>query len=142
MMNNILAWQGLRTGPGILILRSTGEVEYLNSRAHAFIRQLHASPDLGVCEHLPPVVMRVAESIQTLAMSDRAKAWERLEISTVAGAQDSVLIRGFGLPSGEEKEPIRVLLLLETRIRHARFDHRSQRIYRVSTGAIRQGSGS
>jgi DNA-binding CsgD family transcriptional regulator len=114
MMNNILAWQGLRTGPGILILRSTGEVEYLNSRAHAFIRQLHASPDLGVCEHLPPVVMRVAESIQTLAMSDRAKAWERLEISTVAGAQDSVLIRGFGLPSGEEKEPIRVLLLLET----------------------------
>jgi DNA-binding CsgD family transcriptional regulator len=111
-MNRLRAWHDPRTGPGILILSSTGECEYLNSTACGLIRRL-TSPALCASEHLPAGVMRVAESIQTLAMNDPAKDWERLEIREVAGAQDPVLIRGFGLPSGQEKTRVRVLLLFE-----------------------------
>jgi DNA-binding CsgD family transcriptional regulator len=112
-MNNLSVWQDHRTGPGILILSSTGDIEYLNAAAYALIQQRLHSVDNGGSERLPSAVMRVAESIQTLAMSDGDKDWERLEISEVAGSQNFVLIRGFGLPSGKAGTRIRVLLLLE-----------------------------
>jgi DNA-binding CsgD family transcriptional regulator len=112
-MNRLRACHAPRTGPGILILGSTGKCEYLNSTACALIRSLHTAPDRCASEPLPSAMMRVAENVQTLAMSDRAKDWERLEIREVAGLQDPVLIRGFGLPSGKDMTQIRVLLLLE-----------------------------
>jgi DNA-binding CsgD family transcriptional regulator len=119
-MNNFSVWQDHRTGPGILILSSTGDIEYLNATAHALIQERLRPMDNGGSDHLPPAVMRVAGSIQTLAMSDGEKDWERLEISEVAGSQDLVLIRGFGLPSGKAGTRIRVLLLLEAIDRYAR----------------------
>ena len=112
-MNNVRVWQDRRTGPGILLLSSTGDIEYLNARADALIHQRLRSMGHGTSERLPLAVMRVARSIQILAMSDGDTDWERLEISEVAGSQDFLLIRGFGLPSGKEGNRIRVLLLLE-----------------------------
>ena len=112
-MNNLSAWLDHRMGPGVLILSSTGDIEYLNARACAVIQQRLHLANHGGAERLPAAVMRIAGNIQTLALSNGEKDWERLEISEVAGSDDCVLIRGFGLPSGKAGGRIRVLLLLE-----------------------------
>ena len=112
-MNNLSVWLDRRTGPGVLILSSTGDIEYLNARACALMQQRLHSADRGASERLPAAVMRIAGNIQTLALSDGEKDWERLEINEVAGSGDCVLIRGFGLPSGKAGSRVRVLLLFE-----------------------------
>jgi len=112
-MNDVSVWLDHRRGPGVLILSSTGDIEYLNARAYALIQ--HRLPPEGHSHSngLPAAVMRIAANIQTLALSDGEKDWERLEISEMAGSGDCVLIRGFGLPSGKAGSRVRVLLVLE-----------------------------
>ncbi|WP_447979472.1 response regulator transcription factor [Candidatus Nitrospira bockiana] len=105
-----------RSGPGILILTASGQLQYMNRRSWELLKALNDCQTVAAAGGLlPAAVPEICAEIQRLEQNRLdSKDWEQIEIRRLAGTERApVLLRGFGLPAHQGGHS-RVLIIMET----------------------------
>lgn len=106
----------LREGPGVLILTTGGQLQYINRRSWDLLRLINESTSTQASSGLLPIeATDICRQIHRLRRAESStKEWEQIEIRRLAGGPEHpVLLRGFGLP-GQDGDCARVLIMMET----------------------------
>jgi DNA-binding CsgD family transcriptional regulator len=105
----------LRGGPGILILSGESKLLHMNRRGWELIREINESQLVKAGGLLPSAISQVCSEIHDLLKIQQGpKDWEQVEVRRLAGgATCPVLLRGFGLPGGNNAKQSRVLIIME-----------------------------
>ncbi len=106
-------------GPGIMILSSSLQLLHTNRRADVLLGDLDSpTPEtrkaIGRSSSLPPLLVRLADKILS-ALRQRYESVDtrRCEINyVVANSVKQVMIRGIGLPSGDQFESAHVVFVM------------------------------
>ena len=109
-----------RAGPGIVVLAAPMRVLHINQHAWELIRHItHVKDGSGDSRHamgpLPISIRQIgAEIFHVLRDRNHAKDWEQFEIKRMLNATNqTVLVRGFGMPDRSGRGHSRVVLLVE-----------------------------
>lgn len=124
----------LREGPGVMILTTGGQLQYINRRSWDLIRQINESTSNYASKGLLPTeVTEICQQVHHLRRAEsNSKDWEQVEIRRMAGRHDQpVLLRGFGLP-GKEGEYPRVLIMMETVSRRETSTHHAKERFQLT----------
>jgi DNA-binding CsgD family transcriptional regulator len=123
----------LREGPGVMILTTGGQLEYINRRSWDLIRLINESTSIYASNGLlPTAVTEICHQIHHLRAESHSKDWEQIEIRRMAGSPaQPVLMRGFGLP-GQDEEYARVLIMMETVARRETSTHHAKERFQLT----------
>ena len=118
----------LREGPGVMILTTGGQLQYINRRSWDLLRLINESTATYAAGGLLPAeVTEICRQIHHLrGAQSNVKDWEQVEIRRMAGGPEQpVLLRGFGLP-GQDGDQARVLIMMETVARRETSTHHAK----------------
>jgi DNA-binding NarL/FixJ family response regulator len=124
----------LREGPGVMILTTGGQLQYINRRSWDLIRLINESTSIYASNGLlPSEITEICRQVQHLRGAEsNSKDWEQVEIRRMAGSHDQpVLLRGFGLP-GQDGEYARVLIMMETVARRETSTHHAKERFQLT----------
>jgi DNA-binding CsgD family transcriptional regulator len=124
----------LREGPGVMILTTGGQLQYINRRSWDLIRLINESTSIYASNGLLPTeVTEICRQVQHLRGAEsNSNDWEQVEIRRMAGSHDQpVLLRGFGLP-GQDGEYARVLIMMETVARRETSTHHAKERFQLT----------
>jgi DNA-binding CsgD family transcriptional regulator len=125
---------GLREGPGVMILNTGGQLQYINRRSWDLLRLINeATSTYASGGLLPAEVMEICREMQHLhGIGSPIKEWEQVEIRRMAGAPEQpVLLRGFGLP-GQDGDCARVLIMMETVAKRVPSTHHAKERFQLT----------
>ena len=124
----------LRGGPGVMILTTDGQLQYINRRSWDLIRLINESTSIYASNGLLPTeVTEICGQIHHLRRAEsNIKDWEQIEVRRMAGGPEQpVLLRGFGLP-GQDGEYARVLIMMETVARRETSTHHAKERFQLT----------
>lgn len=124
----------LREGPGILILTTSGHLQYINRRSWDLLRLINESTSLHASSGLlPTAVTDICRHIHNLGRAEsHIKEWDQIEVRRMAGGPEQpVLLRGFGLP-GQDGDYARVLIMMETVARRETSTHHAKERFQLT----------
>jgi len=131
-----------QSGPGILVLSRSLQLQYVNRRALELIRNIgQAITDSGLII-LPTPLLDLRDQIQeSLDARIEANIWEPFEMSRVVSHRGQrLLLRGFGHPNEVANRDSRIIIVFEE-IGSAEHD-RNQQIRARMTGPELQPAGA
>lgn len=123
----------LREGPGVMILTTGGQPQYINRRSWNLLRLMNgATSTYASSGLLPAEVTEICRQIHHLRRAESNKDWEQVEIRRLAGGlEQPVLLRGFGLP-GQDGEYARVLIMMETVAKRETSTHHAKERFQLT----------
>jgi DNA-binding CsgD family transcriptional regulator len=103
------------TGPGILILSTTGRLLYKDRRAWELCTQLKQREDGNAPAALPDVIVDMCTHItKLLQVWTQVKDWEEYRVKRFIGeSEKGVLLSGLGIPDRYGLQDARILITLE-----------------------------
>jgi DNA-binding CsgD family transcriptional regulator len=106
----------LRGGPGIVLLSIDTHLLHINRKGWELIKQINEAQSIKAGGLMPTAITQIcAEVHKTLQTQLGSKDWEQLEVRRIAGSvKYPVLLRGFGLPGGNNNKNSRVLIIMES----------------------------
>jgi len=101
-----------RTGHGIIMVTTGGQVLLMDNRAAEFCQQMQVDGD-DQTETLPtPIVKIVKEIAELLEFRTHSKDWENFQVKRVIeGQAGSIFVAGIGLPANVGHDTIPTILL-------------------------------
>lgn len=109
-----------RAGSGIVVLTAAMQLLHMNRQASELAKKINASEQGGIAARaahgvLPTALTELcAEIVKALHVRTEAKDWEQFEVKRIAGdPNNSVLLRGFGLPDRGGVQHARLVVTME-----------------------------
>jgi len=107
--------EGVRTGPGILIMSSKSSSKFMNRRAWQLIQEINQSQSVETGGLLPPLIMEMYAEVRKVLAQQKRDHFEQFEIRKIAGKPKRlVLLRGFAFLGEQNDHSSMVLILLES----------------------------
>ncbi|MGH7233671.1 MAG: response regulator transcription factor [Nitrospiraceae bacterium] len=124
----------LRGGPGILLLSTDTRLLHMNRKGWELIKQINESLHLKAGGLMPTAITQICSEIQKLMQSQvGSKDWEQLEVRRMTGSgKSSVLLRGFGLPSGGNFKHSRILIIMESLGRREKMTEQAKERFQLT----------
>lgn len=116
------------SGPGILILSPLRQPLYVTQEAQRLLVLLNETAnDPSVIGFLPPAIHRLCDEILSRTAQQPSKNGDPVPLQHRARTeQTSILLRGYGIREGDETQPSRLLILLETTMQESSVRNRHE----------------